>query len=78
MVLLPNITDDVLGRVAERCRASVESAYVQVQGVAIRVTVSIGGVMALPGENTAQLVTRADQLMYRSKQQGGNQVTLDT
>jgi GGDEF domain-containing protein len=54
------------------------SAYVQVQGVAIRVTVSIGGVMALPGENTAQLVTRADQLMYRSKQQGGNQVTLDT
>jgi diguanylate cyclase (GGDEF)-like protein/PAS domain S-box-containing protein len=77
IVLLPSINDDVLGPVAERCRTSVESANLQVEGKHITVTISAGAVIANRDENLTGLIKRADQLMYRSKSAGRNMVTMD-
>lgn len=76
-VVLPNITDDLLMRVAERCRIGVEESVFQAGGEPIQVTVSIGAVMASPEETPEDLVVRADRLMYKSKAAGRNRVTGD-
>lgn len=77
VIVLPNITDEILERVGERCRQLIEISEYQSEGRAIQVTVSIGGTMARPGETAQACVDRADRLMYTSKQQGRNRVTLD-
>ena len=77
IVLLPNINDDVLTTVAERCRTAVESASLQIEGKQITVTISAGAVLAHRDETLADLVERADHLMYRSKQSGRNMITTD-
>ncbi|HNR30474.1 MAG TPA: sensor domain-containing diguanylate cyclase [Candidatus Hydrogenedentes bacterium] len=78
LVILPNINDEVLARVAERCRAVVEESRYQCAGNEVRVTVSIGASIARPDEGPTELIDRVDQLMYRSKESGRNRVTLDT
>jgi diguanylate cyclase (GGDEF)-like protein/PAS domain S-box-containing protein len=77
LVTLPNITDDLLLRVAERCRASVEESRFQSGGESFGVTVSIGATMATPGEAAEGLLERADRLMYRSKATGRNRISTD-
>lgn len=77
IVILPNITDDLLLRVAERCRANVEASVFQSGGEAIVVTISIGAVLASMGEDMDGCLERADRLMYRSKQGGRNRVCSD-
>ncbi len=76
IVLLPNITDDVLKRVAERCQVLVRDATYQHEGKTIQVTVSMGGVLADPEETVEQCVDRADRLMYESKAAGRDRITL--
>ncbi|MBI2434589.1 MAG: GGDEF domain-containing protein [Candidatus Hydrogenedentes bacterium] len=78
MVILPNITDDILATVAERCRQAVEDACYQSEGREIRVTVSVGAVIASPNESADECLDRADRLMYRSKANGRNRVTYDS
>jgi diguanylate cyclase (GGDEF)-like protein/PAS domain S-box-containing protein len=77
VVILPNITDEIMEAVAQRCRRLIEDSEFQSGGRPIRVTVSIGGTMARPEETPQDCVDRADRCMYRSKQEGRNRVTLD-
>lgn len=77
VVVLPNITDEILERVGERCRQLIEVSEYQSEGRAIQVTVSIGGTMARQGETIQDCLDRADRLMYQSKRAGRNRVTLD-
>ncbi len=77
VVILPNITDDVLEAVAERCRRVVEESAYQHMGKQIQVTVSVGAVLADPEETADACVERADNLMYQSKSAGRNRVTTD-
>lgn len=77
LVILPNINDEVLRSVAERCRSVVADSAYQTEGKAIQVTVSIGAVLADPKETPDACVARADQLMYASKSAGRDRVTLD-
>lgn len=63
--------------VAEKLRRSA-AIPVRFDGKSIEATVSIGVALAHEGESTSDLVDRADQAMYRAKQQGRNQViTID-
>jgi len=62
--------------VAERLRAAIEAASIDLgNGVAVTLTVSIG-VASCPGDaaTVRELVARADQAMYRAKQAGRNRV----
>lgn len=78
VVILPNINDEVLLRVAERCRAVIEDSRYLHQGKEVQVTVSIGAALAKSDEAPAKLIERADRLMYLGKEAGRNQVCADT
>lgn len=78
IIILPNINDEVLLRVAERCRSIVEESRYLHEGKEIQVTVSIGAALAKGNETPVELLDRVDQLMYRGKKSGRNQVCADT
>ncbi len=61
---------------AERLRALVERSTLGEAPAAIRVTLSIGGTVAVPGDTAESVLARADGLMYASKEAGKNRVTL--
>ncbi len=66
---------DIVGRVAEKCRASVARPVPSGDGV-IDVTVSVGAVLASPADPPAHVLLRADKALYRAKEGGRNQVGL--
>lgn len=78
LALLPGINEAGLAAVAERIRMLVENSWIQQGETQVRVTVSIGATMAVPGESPDDLADRADRLMYTSKRAGRNRVTTDT
>jgi len=57
---------------AERIRQSVEQAVFSHRGVQLSVTISCGVAEAMPGEDMASLLGRADQALYASKNAGRN------
>jgi diguanylate cyclase (GGDEF)-like protein len=61
-------------RAAERARAAVAAVRVAHQGKELRVTASLGTAQAMPGDEPATLVSRADQALYASKQAGRDRV----
>lgn len=77
LVVLPKTTDEILRSVAERCRQAVEASQLQSEGREIRVTVSIGAIIPSALETPLQVLDRADKMMYLSKANGRNRVTMD-
>lgn len=77
-LLLPNTDCDGAKVVAERIRRSVENHVIEVDNAVIRVTISIGVSCCVPGSANSieQLIKRADDTLYQSKQSGRNQVTV--
>ena len=78
VALLPGIDQAGLVAVAERVRMLVENSWIQQGEMQVRVTVSVGATMAVPGESPDEIADRADRLMYMSKRAGRNRVTTDT
>lgn len=79
-VVLPNCHTSFGAMVAERIRLAVQALSIQVSpGVAIKVTISVGGAYAPEWvRSTATLWTeRADVQLYRAKSEGRNRVFLD-
>jgi len=76
IVLLPNISGPILRRVAERCRRLVNDSVCHHGEQPIRVTVSMGGVLADAEESVEQCIERADRLMYESKAAGRDRITI--
>lgn len=76
VMLLPGIDGEHAGTIAERIRKAVTNSSFDVNGNAISTTVSIG-IASYPqdADNVDDLLGRADQAMYRSKQAGRNRVT---
>lgn len=75
IALMPGAEQKSLERAAERLRMLVENSWIQQGEDQIRVTVSVGAVLAEPGESGADVIERADRLMYASKKAGRNLVT---
>ena len=60
-------------KMAERIRREVELLTLQHQREPVRVTISLGlAIYPVDGEEKATLISRADQALYRAKQQGRN------
>ena len=79
-VILPNCHTSYGSLVAERIRQTVEALEIEISPSAtIQVTVSVGGAYAPEWiRSTVSLWTeRADQQLYRSKEEGRNRVNLD-
>ncbi len=61
--------------VAEKLRVLVSFSRVEGPDLALALSVSVGVTLLQPGDTPDSVVARADALMYRSKQGGGNCVT---
>ncbi len=60
------------GILAERVRKSVESLKIPYEGKELKVTVSLGIAQYLTEETTQELIRRADEALYESKDAGRN------
>ncbi|MFC1591869.1 GGDEF domain-containing protein [Thermodesulfobacteriota bacterium] len=76
VVVLPNLSLPVLSQVAERIRVFIEKSWLEVDGQNLRVTLSVGGTLAVGGDTMDRVVSRADSYMYKSKKAGRNRVTI--
>jgi diguanylate cyclase (GGDEF)-like protein/PAS domain S-box-containing protein len=77
VVILPGATPVIVKAIAERVRMLIANSFISNSVGNLRVTVSIGGTVSRPGETAESIVKRADELMYCSKANGRNQVTID-
>jgi diguanylate cyclase (GGDEF)-like protein/PAS domain S-box-containing protein len=78
VAILRNVDHDILTSLAKRCvlmaaRISLPSG----DGASISLSISVGATLAHPGESGAELIRRADGLMYQSKMGGRSRATTD-
>jgi diguanylate cyclase (GGDEF)-like protein/PAS domain S-box-containing protein len=77
VALITNVEPRELPGVADRARILVAHTMAPVDGKELSVTVSIGATMARSEDSVEDAVQRADRLMYRSKSEGRDRVTVD-
>ncbi len=75
IVVAVNVDQTGLNAIAEKLRSLVERSRLDVGGAEIQVTISVGSVLANPTIPMDELVERADQLLYHSKNSGRNRIT---
>jgi diguanylate cyclase (GGDEF)-like protein/PAS domain S-box-containing protein len=76
VVVAMNVDERRLRIIAEKVRAMIANSTIQIGDQTLQVTVSIGAALVHEGDDPSSLVQRADELMYQSKQDGRNRVTL--
>lgn len=78
MVVMPDVTPDLASEVAERVRSATANPEftISADGLAIDVTVSIGFAVLNKVESVFELIKRADDALYHSKNSGRNRVTV--
>jgi diguanylate cyclase (GGDEF)-like protein/PAS domain S-box-containing protein len=76
VLIVRNITEKSLARLAVKLRALVGKSFVTLAASQVAVTVSIGATALAPDDTVETAIGRADQLMYRSKAAGRDRVTL--
>jgi len=74
IAVITNTTEEHLLISAERCRKLVSVSALDTGSSHIRVTVSIGAIMARADDTPQSLLKSADSLMYRAKAGGRNRV----
>jgi diguanylate cyclase (GGDEF)-like protein len=73
--IIANVREGELRKVAEKFRAMIEvSGLRRSESESLRVTVSIGCAVAQPNETAAELLKRADEMLYAAKRGGRNRV----
>jgi len=76
LALIINVDSRSLLSVAEKLRKMAEQSSITYDSENIRITVSIGGTLALSSDSVETIVRRSDELMYQSKMEGRNRTTL--
>ena len=77
MAIVTRVEPWQLYAIAERLRALVQRSMITSGERQIHATISIGATLASPGEGQRELFERVDRLLYRSKAEGMNRVTMD-
>jgi diguanylate cyclase (GGDEF)-like protein/PAS domain S-box-containing protein len=76
-VIVANVSEEDLRRIAEKLRAMVEASGLRTTASAqLRATVSIGGALAVPNETAGELMRRTDEMLYAAKKSGRNCVRI--
>ena len=76
-VLLPDTDVAAAAFFAERLRAKLGDTVIEYQGMALRLTTSIGvAAMRVADSRPEEIIARADQALYRAKASGRNRVEL--
>ena len=77
LAIIPNVSEEKLSEIAERIRILVKHSWLSVpQNPKLAVTISIGATMGRTEDSVNSVVKRADELMYASKQNGRDRVTI--
>lgn len=76
VAILPNLHRPQLETFAERLRVLVEKSSLKISKGLLAVTISLGAVIASPNDSVDDIMEQADALMYKSKAQGRNRVTI--
>lgn len=71
-IILRNTELDGAALLAERMRNKIENMQFQYESVKLSITVSIGVAPFIKGENSQELIERADKLLYEAKKAGRN------
>lgn len=77
MALIPHVDSKQLKDVAEKIRILVEKSSISIEGKNIEVTLSIGATIARKDDTIETLMKRADELMYKSKSEGRNRLSIE-
>ena len=77
VILLSNTDLDGGAYLGERIRESVEESIVSHNDESLKVTISLGVAELKPNEINAKFFSRADQALYRAKNEGKNRVCTD-
>lgn len=77
MVLLPETKSKTAIEIAERIRNAVDQQIFYFQGKTIHCTVSIGVASYHGNESIEDIYARVDKLLYRSKEEGRNQISVE-
>lgn len=78
IAVVPHLEKPLMVKLGKKMLALIQNSAVLTESATVQVTASIGGAMARAGGTVDSLVKRSDQLMYRSKESGGNRLTLDS
>lgn len=70
------VSIDSLYSIAEKIRILIEKSYIIYNNKKLKVTISIGASMAKQDETIKHLIARADELVYKSKEDGRNRVSI--
>lgn len=76
-MILPDTSADEAKRIAERVRTAIDATRIKIDNevsLEIHVTISLGITSLMLGDEINHLLTRADQALYRAKQNGRNRV----
>ncbi|MBN1630361.1 MAG: GGDEF domain-containing protein [Thermoleophilia bacterium] len=76
LALLTEVGEKSLRATAEKLRMLVANSYLEVGDDMLRVTISLGATLVQPSDTRESLVARADALLYQSKTEGRDRVTL--
>jgi diguanylate cyclase (GGDEF)-like protein/PAS domain S-box-containing protein len=76
VALVRNVDIEALGRIGERYRSLVARTLAHTAAGTIQATVSVGGTLLAERDSMDDVLGRADALMYRSKEEGRNRVTV--
>lgn len=77
LAIIRNVSPEDLSDVAERFRKLIENSFLMVNGsTQLHVTVSVGATMCKTTDTPGTIQKRADGLMYQSKNNGRNRVTV--
>lgn len=74
--IIGNIPKASLQQLADRIRVLIGSTYLMVNDRKVSVTVSIGAAHSDDSDDIKNLINQADELLYRSKLEGRNRVSL--
>ena len=75
--VLPHTDLENLRAIAERLRVLVSYSRADTDNCTVTATISAGGTVAAPADSAESLLKRADHLMYVSKKNGRNRVTVE-
>lgn len=76
VAIIRNVDEEQLLGIAERVRRLIQESYIIRDEETILVTISIGATLAKVDDSLEEVIRRADENMYRSKNEGRNRVTL--
>ncbi len=76
LALINDVNYQSLRATSEKLRIMVEESRLRIDKFELSVTVSIGATLAQTSDTPQTLVQRSDRLLYHSKRQGRNRVTI--